>query len=177
MNYTEEELIGEMWIPIENYEKYDISNLGRVRSNYTHMGWKAGDLRKITYLPKSYASVILKNPIGFKTFRIHTLVAHAFISLRPIGMWINHKDGNKHNNRVANLEYVTPKENCEHAANNGLMARGEHHGHNTGLTEQDIIDIRYFYNLGATKKELTKTYNLSRTHIYSIISRRTWSWV
>lgn len=54
------------------------------------------------------------------TKRIHVMVALVFLGPRPPGMEINHRDGNKRNNSVANLEYVTPAENHEHALRSGL---------------------------------------------------------
>ena len=54
---------------------------------------------------------------------VHRLVADAFIGPCPAGKQINHKDGNPQNNSINNLEYVTPKENIEHAIENRLFRK------------------------------------------------------
>lgn len=56
-----------------------------------------------------------------KQYHVHAVVAKLFIGDRPDGMVVNHIDGNKHNNNVCNLEYVTHKENMAHARAAGLI--------------------------------------------------------
>lgn len=91
----------EQWKPIENYPDYYISNLGNVKS------LKIGDERILKAgNNKGYLFVILcnklKNKLKNKKRTIHSLVAEAFL---------NHKDLNKQNNNVYNLEIVTNREN------------------------------------------------------------------
>lgn len=88
---------------------------------------------------------------------------------------INHIDGNKLNNRIENLEDVTQAENIFHKEkilnkNN----KGENHG-KVKLTESDIINIRYLFNINKySKKELAKIYNTTRQNINRIIKYKTW---
>lgn len=56
-----------------------------------------------------------------KTYLVHALVASAFIGKRPKGYDVNHKDGNKLNNYIDNLEYITSAENKYHAVANGFI--------------------------------------------------------
>ena len=63
-------------------------------------------------------------------FRVHRLVAHCWIGECPKGYEVNHIDGNKSNNKASNLEYVTSKQNKDHAVNIGLVKIGKEH-HNT----------------------------------------------
>jgi hypothetical protein len=70
---------------------------------------------------KGYLAVDLYDNGERKTKRVHRLVAEAFVP-NPHGKpEINHIDGNRHNNKVSNLEWVTKKENCRHAWDNGLV--------------------------------------------------------
>lgn len=62
--------------------------------------------------------------------RVHRLVAHLWLGKCPVGLEVNHKNGDKANNHASNLEYVTSKENKEHAVRLGLFHTGEKH-HNT----------------------------------------------
>jgi hypothetical protein len=58
---------------------------------------------------------------------IHRLVMDAFVGPLPPGMHTNHKDGVKTNNKLSNLEYITPLENSRHAAAMGLYPTGQDH--------------------------------------------------
>lgn len=147
----------EIWKDITGYEgHYQISNLGRVRSldtmapNGNHVLVKKwGQIRKISISKQGYFIVgLFKNNIQ-KTFKVHRLIAFAFIE-KPSGKnIINHKDGNKLNNSIDNLEWCTYKENSVHAVLNNLInkARGERIGISV-LTEAQAKEI----------KELCKTY-------------------
>lgn len=75
------------------------------------------------------------------TESIHSLVALTFIGPRPKGFEVGHKDGNRFNNSVSNLEYITPKQNSEIKNSHSTMIRGEKHP-KTKLTSQQILEIR-----------------------------------
>lgn len=113
--------IKEIWIPIKNYEKfYEISNLGRVRS-YINNKWGLSKKPKILkgLIGKHYKTVCLKG----KTFYIHRLVAEHFIPNTNNFTDVNHKDGNKLNNSVNNLEWCTHEQNMKHAKENNLFGQ------------------------------------------------------
>jgi hypothetical protein len=67
-----------------------------------------------------YALVVLCANGKKNNKRVHCLVAESFLGSRPDGKHVNHKDGNKLNNSLNNLEYVTPGENQQHAYDTGL---------------------------------------------------------
>lgn len=95
----------EIWKPINNYTKYEVSNLGRVRNK------KTGKVLKSVTNSHGYKIVCLYNEKG-KTFRVHRLVLNAFTN--PSELQVNHIDEDKTNNRLENLEWVTCKENINH---------------------------------------------------------------
>jgi hypothetical protein len=101
----------EEWRPVDGFDgRYQVSDLGRVRSCAKTADWVL--LRQIKKRT-GYMCVNLYHGGKMKTMLVHRLVAHAFIG-HPADMQVNHKDENKENNRLDNLEYVTPAENARH---------------------------------------------------------------
>ena len=112
----------ENWRPILG-GTYSVSSAGAVRRDKPYRG-RVGAL-KPNISPYGYAKVSVSVNGKSKQRSVHSLVLEAFVGPRPLGMVINHKDGNKLNNCPENLEYVTDKQNHEHAAALGLAAYGE----------------------------------------------------
>jgi plasmid maintenance system antidote protein VapI len=109
------EISNEIWkeVPIEytnNMKNIWVSNTGKIKYNNN----------KITYGHSSGG--YLKISFNKKSFFVHRIVAQAFIDNIDNKEYINHKDGNRTNNNIDNLEWVTPKENTEHAINTGLSS-------------------------------------------------------
>ena len=99
----------EIWNKVRNYENYEVSNLGGVRSlNYMHT-------EKIKLLSQANVNGYLK--VGLwkdgkcKFVSVHRLVWETFNGLIPEGMQVNHINENKTDNRLENLNLMTPKEN------------------------------------------------------------------
>lgn len=107
----------EEWRLIEGYEYYEVSNLGRVRS-WINNKWKRRNTPKILSLhrlTKGYLGVSLSSaPNVSKTIKVHRLVAKAFIPNPDNLPMVNHKDENKTNNCVSNLEWCTNKYNLSY---------------------------------------------------------------
>ena len=98
----------------------------------------------------------------------------AFVGPLPKGMSVNHKNGEKSDNRTENLEYVTLRENELHAVRNGLKARGERH-FGARLTEEIVRDIRKRVLRGeATRKQIREELNMPKATITQAISGTTW---
>ena len=132
------ERLEEIWKRINGYEEYEISNLGRVKSFKRD---RKGKIMKPKFSGE-YLAVTLCADGQQERKTIHRLVAEHFIP-NPSGLpWVNHKDGNKLNNKVTNLEWVTPSENNNHAYEIGLKkgVKGEKHGRSK-LNEIDVITI------------------------------------
>jgi len=112
-----------MWKSIKGYEGYyEVSDDGRVRSldrivkNFgDYQRHLKGKEMKLTMANNGYYVVNLRKKRSAKVFTVHTLVAQAFIDNPNNYPTVNHKDGNKLNNRVDNLEWVSYGENNVHA--------------------------------------------------------------
>lgn len=103
------------WRTVVDRPKYEISSTGYVKNKKT-----GRILSPESYKDKSYLFVGLCGDGGRKMKLIHRMVAEAFIPNPDNKPEVNHKDGNKTNNRVDNLEWVTSSENVIHAYNTGL---------------------------------------------------------
>lgn len=123
----------EIWRDIKGYEdRYQISNYGRVKAKerveiyYRKDSDKPCKRHRNAFIMKlvestvGYLNVALRDGFSDKYIDVHRLVAEAFIPNPHNLPWVNHIDGDKHNNRVENLEWCTPKQNTEHAFKTGL---------------------------------------------------------
>ncbi len=157
----------EVWKPLvgkfEQYTYYQISNLGRIKSNVynKHRVLKPG-FDKDGYRCASLCHPVLKL---IKNAKIHILVAEAFICLCPNNKQVNHKDCNKSNNNISNLEWVSHKKNMCHASKNGLL------NYFNKLTQNNIKEIRELYKTNKyTQYELGNKFNVAHQTISHIIN-------
>lgn len=127
----------EQFKRIAAYPDYDVNTSGVVRS------WKSGAPVILHQTPskQGYLTVHLRCNGKEKTFKVHRLVAEAFIPNLDNKPQVNHINGIKTDNRVENLEWVTNAENQKHAYDTGLSHQGEEHGR-AKLTNEQVIYIR-----------------------------------
>ena len=171
----------EEWKDISGYESvYQVSNYGnvrRVRSRYGAIQEKkiCRQLKPRRY-GSGYLSVCLSWKRRKKYIGIHRLVAMEFIEQRSKDQTeVNHKDGNKHNNHVRNLEWVTCQENKDHASRTGLLLRGEDNPA-AKLTKQQAIEIRKLCSLGKyTLQEIGDMFGISGASVGDLVRGETWS--
>ena len=173
------DLPNETWENIQNYDgMYQVSNLGRIKSldRITfNNNMLIGRLMKNRKDKDGYLLITLSKNGKVKTFKIHRLVAEAFMSNLDNLPQINHKNGIKSDNYVENLEWCDNSYNQRHALETGLriMPRGESH-YISYLKEIDIINIRQLKKEGISDNELALKYNVSSGHIWSIANRKCW---
>lgn len=112
--------------------------------------------------------------LGRHDRRIHRLVAEAFLGTQPDGRpEINHINGDKGDCRVANLEWVSRRENARHAARHGLMRHGERHPR-ARLSEETIRTVRALRAGGALHREIAAAVGVARSTISSLLGGRSW---
>jgi hypothetical protein len=165
----------EMWIPVAGYEGwYSVSTSGRVRRECNRVGVPRIRILKQNPLPVGYLRVFLCRNGKVKTHYVHRLVAAAFIG--NDSREVNHKDGNKQNNFVANLEYVTSKQNKEHAIGLGLYNAiiGERN-HLATITSHIARSIRSeFIPYRVKVKDLARKYSILPRTVYAILQGANW---
>ena len=143
-----------IWKQVVGYEGlYEVSNHGAVRRPLDYeVVWpatftRAGLVLRPATSADGYLCVVLNKEGAPKGFKVHRVVAAAFIGPCPKGLEVNHKDGDKLNNVPENLEYVSHRENMHHAIGAGLfdpyevVSKGELHW-NSKLTPMAVRVIR-----------------------------------
>ena len=160
----------ELWLPITGYDgQYEISNFGNVRSKKSgHFKNKSKRILNKQY----YATTLHIN--GFrKTFKIHRLVAMAFIPNPKNKPQVNHIDGNKLNNHANNLEWCTAKENMIHALKNGLLNSVGVSNYQTNLTERDVQIIRWMSEIGCfSYEQIAEFLSITKSNVAHIVKGR-----
>ena len=129
-------IMTEAWKDIKGYEGYyQVSNLGRVKSidklRFNSDVIIKGKILKPWDNSHGYLQVkFVKNRVK-KMPKVHRLVAQTFLGLDPNRVFVNHKDGNRSNNNIDNLEWVTRRENnCHKYINNDLPIGVSYHKQN-----------------------------------------------
>jgi hypothetical protein len=154
--------------PIRGYEGlYEVASSGRVR------GLRRNRVLAQATNQTGYRQLNLYKGGGVKHFYVHRLVAEAFLGPIPPGMEVNHKDGDKSNNDLFNLEIVTALENKRHARALGLVPPPRHLAK---LTEQQVQKIRKMQ--GKVKPgEVARRFGVGVRTIYLIWEGKTWKHV
>jgi hypothetical protein len=161
----------EEWRQIPGFgEKYQVSNLGRVRSK-AHRRWK---LMNLPIKSTGYPQASFRHQGKQKKVTVHILVALLFIGPRPKGLVINHKDGDKLNNIPENLEYVTVAENNRHAQRTLLNSTKGESNPRSVLTESQVVDVKERLQY-QSQKEIAEMYGVHRGTIQAIASGRNWN--
>lgn len=161
----------ESWKDIGGYEGiYQVSNLGRIKSlvGWNGKGYVKREKILNPYKQKSgknyYRSVVkLKKYGNSKDFKVHKLVANAFID-NPNGYTvINHKDGNPLNNNVDNLEWCTQKQNVDHAIENELKFYQI-----KAIDRETMVQL---LNSGKTYDEIAEILNIAKGTVFNYIRK------
>lgn len=136
------DLPNEIWLPIEGYENYQVSNMGRVKSLGNDKSRKEKILRQGKN-HKGYLFVILYKEGKLKSFRVHRLVANAFIPNPNNYPTVNHKNEIKTDNRVDNLEWMNMKQQINH----GTCIQRRAEKERNGVLSKQVYQYDKNYNL------------------------------
>lgn len=183
---SDERKMDEVWLPIFGYKgKYEVSSFGRVRSleRVVSIGVNKRKISEKILSPKEgssgYFLLTLHGDNGQrKSVNIHRIVAAAFLG-GANGLIVRHKDNNKKNNSIENLEYGTHKQNTEDRIKHGTMNYGES-VHNSRLSIDDVLWIKSHYifrdsTFGTIA--MSKKFNVSPSTISAVLHERNWKWL
>lgn len=165
---TLEDLPDEVWLPAPNYEDYQISNFGRIKSFKNGMQ----KILKPAIDGKGYLQAGLCKNGKIKRFRVHRLVAQLFVSNPDNKPQINHRDGNRLNNHISNLEWCTSAENIKHAVEHNLIPSCEDN-YLAKLTQEQIFYIRDNPD-NLTLKQLADMFGMAFQTISTIQLGKSW---
>lgn len=176
----------EIFKTIPSFPDYEVSNFGRVKTKsrklrYIHSVTRATHFRTSV---ERFLKVQNNELTGYKFHQlyknkkmhnkpIHLLVADAFLEKVNGLDVVNHKDGNKHNNVVGNLERCTDSYNHEHATKTGLVAKGDRVA-SSKLNDRMAYAIKWFLNKGISHSELSRAFKVSRPTVSHIAEGITW---
>lgn len=159
----------EIWKPIldkDIQQRYAISSLGRVF-----------DLKNKKYMNQhdngaGYKNVCLQRPRSIvKVFYIHRLVATYFLDNPYNKPQVGHKDHNRANNIVENLEWVTQRENTQYGVKEGRI-NAKKRPNMKRLNPKDICDIAFFEHQGDGVNEIALKMGFPRTTVSSVFNGR-----
>ena len=121
----------EIWKPVKDFDNYNVSNFGNIKI------CKTDKLIKMTKPGNiGYFKLTVKDNTGkCHTCQAHRIVAEAFVPNPDCKKIVNHKDGNKTNNNISNLEWSTPSENTNHAVKENLLKK-----HSFKVDQFDLSD-------------------------------------
>lgn len=135
---------------------YEVSNLGRIRRAKPGRNARVGRILKTCPNSVGYPQVDITYSGNRKTRAVHRIVAEAFLGPCPVGMQVNHIDGDKTNNNVSNLEYVTGIENAHHAMRTGLRPK---------VIPQAAVDrVRFLRSKGMMYRDIAKETGVSKEY-------------
>ena len=163
--------VKELWRPLLEYKGIEVSSIGRIK--------KAANKRRkeriLTEFPKDrdgYCRCSVQKLDGTWTSQpVHRLVAKAFIENPENKSSVNHIDGNRTNNRVENLEWVTPRENVIHSFKYGERRACKQIPKRTILTDFQISQIDTLRSL-YTVNQMAKLFNIEYQSLKNIIHKK-----
>jgi hypothetical protein len=168
----------ETWKPVVGWEdRYEVSDQGRVRRSCRGKSTFIGRIAKASLNSHGYPYVCLLREKRKHTLVVHKLVAIAFLGPYPAKKEVNHKDGDRTNAVLSNLEYVTRSGNNLHAyrvlgrkaaIDSAIKAHSK-------LKDEQVLEIVQRLKGGETGRALAASFSVDPTQISRIKLGKTWS--
>lgn len=119
---------------------------------------KSGNAIKPSLNEKGYLKVQIRINGVRKNVKVHRMVCTKYLANPMCYPMVNHKDGNKANNHVSNLEWCDARYNANHAIDSGLMIVGSKRS-SCKLSREDVLDARLRYSRGETQTSVYSSYS------------------
>lgn len=159
----------EEWKICDECDNYLISNQGKARRIDSNRTLKPTNV-------DGYLQVKLSKNGKVLSRKLHILVGRLFISNPENKKSINHINCNKSDNRIENLEWVTQKENIQHAWKNGLMnSKIGNNNSNTKIKEEEILAIKEMHSQGYSQRNIAKKFAVCQATICFILNNKRYS--
>jgi len=159
------------YFPIPDHPRYEITRNGIIR-NRSNKRIKSQYVGSTGYYMVSFSYNNHSNPK-----RVHRLLAAAFLENPNSLPCINHKNGDKLDNCLLNLEWCTHAQNMKHAFDTGLANNTGTNNGQSKLTDSKVKKIKSLLRLGKTQQSIADKYGVSRSCILGINVGRLWSHV
>jgi hypothetical protein len=170
----------EQWRPISGFPSYAVSDQGRIKRLTSRTCGKAGHVlkpnaRKRPNGARAYLMVSLCADGRVTSRAVHRLVAEAFVPAVDGKPEVNHKNGDRFDNRASNLEWTTSSENQLHAYAIDLQsAQGEKNGQ-AKLQAVDVFEIVARYDALVPTPRIAEDFGVSETTVRDIAAGRSWA--
>ena len=168
----------EQWRWIVGYEgQYEVSSHGRVRSyrfNRAHHTRPAAPrvMRLTERHAGGYLFLVLRGEDGSKrNMFVHLAVLTAFVGPRPKGLQAGHLNGDRLDNRLDNLRWISGRENQQHRKLHGTYLVGERHPR-TRYTDAQVEEMRAQHHQGATLKDIAQHYGAAVSTVHRYVRRQ-----
>lgn len=172
----------EIWKLIPGYgSRYEVSNQGRIRSTYREQEFDGrwgrmvmrfpAKLMKASRTTAGYCYLCLSKDAKGVKHLLHRLVMLAFVG--ESDLQVNHLDGDKENNRLENLEYVTSQQNLRHC----IDVLGKKRGEGTGVAKLKTEDIKKIRDDNRFLRVIAADYGVTLQAIHYVKSRKNWGHV
>lgn len=168
-----------IWKDVKKFEGlYQVSNKGEVRSVdrvvVNRLGRKRFFKGRVLtqYTDKyGYHVVGLRDRDRKITAKVHRLVALSFLPGVAEGYTVNHKDFNRKNNLIENLEWLSPEENVKYSHVNNRYPVGECSGR-AKLSDEDVKNMRHLYKTYGKPNKIAEQFNVSRSTVHRIVTNK-----
>lgn len=159
----------EEWRKVPDWPEYEVSNYGQVKRNRPN-----GVNNLKPWLFHGYPMVALCINGQRKNFFVHTLVARAFLGPKPTGFHVHHKDFNKLNNNIHNIEYILASEHRKMDGHNKPPVRWGNPPTNAKLTYEAARKIRRLAKDGWMTHIIAGAFKVSRSNIQRVLANKHW---
>lgn len=160
------------WRNVEGWP-YEVSDDGEVRRKGSVNSLRPGYDKQTCYWKVTLCNAPRARQV---TFSIHSLVATAFLGPCPPGMEVNHKDSNRSNSALSNLEYVTHLENVRHSVRLDRHPKGERNGRSK-LTESQVLEIYKLHSEGMNASQLARQFHITYGGMLDIVTGKNWKYL